>query len=204
MALSLAARMAQLARYLSNGPAVVLPWELIEQKSPVAAQTEIDFTNFPAGFDCYWLEIDGIGVVTNDTSVVLRFRAGGVWQTTNYQFGIQTFGPTGAASGGSGVDAFTGGISLSRVNSAASGTGNGVGNVAGASLSATVKFNAKATPRYRAVRFESQYLRNDGVSVGAVGQGQWSSDGPIDGIRIYSGSPQFKAQGTVKLFGLRI
>jgi hypothetical protein len=178
---------------------LAIPWELIEQKSPTLGQTEIDFTSFPAGFDRFVLQVDNIGVVTDDTSVILRVQTGGsTWQTTGYLFGGFIGGPGGTLDLGSTVDSYTGGIPLNKI-----GTGNAVGNAAGKSLSARIEFNAKSTSGNRRFRIHSDYSRNDGFDVGAVVNGSWPFTTAITGVRLFSGSPQFKGQGNVKLLGLR-
>lgn len=71
------------------------------------------------------------------------------------------------------------------------------------SLSARIEFNAKSTSGNRRFRIHSDYSRNDGFDVGAVVNGSWPFSTAITGVRLFSGSPQFKGQGNVKLLGLR-
>lgn len=179
--------------------ALVVPWELIEQKSPTLGQTEIDFTSFPAGFDRFAMEIDGIGVVTDDTTIYLRVQTGGsTWQVTGYGFGGRIAGPGGSADMGSSIDSYSLSIPLNRF-----GAGNAIGNAVGKGLSSKVSFNPKDTNSSRKFRIESDWTRSDGLHIGAWIMGVYGSNTAITGVRIMPGTGGLKGQGNVKLLGLR-
>lgn len=201
MAVTLATRLAQFAAsILGNGgdaasarAGLVVPFELIEQKSPTAGQTEIDFTNLPSGFNRFWLEVDGLGVETDDTSVLMRVQTGGsTWQTTGYGY----IGRQGALDISASSESYSVAIPLHSVT-----VPNRVGNAAGEGIDARIDFNAKDTSNVRRFRVSSALTRADGLTVNANLAGFYGSTAVITGVRIYSSA--FKAQGNVKLFGIR-
>lgn len=177
---------------------LLTPWELIEQKSPVLNQTEIDFTNLPAGFDRFELVVDGLGHVNDATNLILRVQTGGsTWQTAGYAFGGNYTGPGGSTSGlGSTLDSYSQGILIGK-------TGNGLSNAAGATINAKISFNAKDANARRRFFITMDWLAPGSLELGGWMWGVYGSPAAITGVRLLSGSPQFKGQGNVKLMGLR-
>ena len=178
---------------------LVVPFELIEQKSPTAAQASIDFTTLPAGFDRFRLEVDGLGVTADDSMIFMQVQTGGAtFQTSGYAYIGQLIGQSSNVHFSAVSEGGGGNIPLGTY-----GVGNKVGNVIGESLSSSVEFNAKSTTDRRRFRISSDWSRPDGAELGATMIGTYGSNAAITGVRLQVGSSTFKAQGNVKLFGIR-
>ncbi|MCZ8098841.1 MAG: hypothetical protein O9972_13070 [Burkholderiales bacterium] len=175
---------------------MAVPFELIENRTITSPVSSVEFTSFPAGFDRFRLEVDGVAPTADDTQFIVQLFVAGSWVVGGYGYIGLLIGQTAAVhfsatSEGSG-----------QMVLATWGAGNKVGNAAGESLSASVEFNPKDTSSRRRFRIESDWTRPDGLDMGAKIIGSYGSSAAATGIRIVPSASTFKS-GNVKLFGIR-